>query len=142
MKNATSGKILPHCCSITAECIVVEVVALSGFTLHNPNVVQIALLKNLNSIQGLTQRVMKPYMYSGATITYLGLSNNWNELDDEENQVCRTMFNEIITILRAAAMEFNRRVQYPSFIKWICHFSKILLSFLYFKAIFHNTNDF
>ena len=43
---------------------------------------------------------MKPYMYSGATITYLGLSNNWNELDDEENQVCRTIFNEIITIFR------------------------------------------
>ena len=43
---------------------------------------------------------MKPYMYSGATITYLGLSNNWNELDDEENQVCRTIFNEIITILQ------------------------------------------
>ena len=43
---------------------------------------------------------MKPYMYSGATITYLGLSNNWNELDDEENQVCRTIFNEIIIILQ------------------------------------------
>ena len=68
--------------------IVVEAVALSGFTLHNPNVVQIALLKNLNSIQGLTQRVMKPYMYSGATITYLGLSNDQKGLDDDDKEVC------------------------------------------------------
>ena len=64
------------------------IVALSGFTLHNPNVVQIALLKNLNSIQGLTQRVLKPYMYSGATITYLGLSNDQKGLDEEDKEVC------------------------------------------------------
>ena len=50
---------------------------------------------------------MKPYMYSGATITYLGLSNDWNELDEEENQVCRTIFNGIITILRGVGKFFK-----------------------------------
>ena len=71
--------------------------ALSGFTLHNPNVLQIALLKlkkNLNSIQGLTQRVLKPYMNSGASITYLGLSNDRNDgLDEEDKEVCKNTVN-------------------------------------------------
>ena len=58
---------------------------------------QIALLKlkkNLNSIQGLTQRVLKPYMNSGASITYLGLSNDRNDgLDEEDKEVCKNTVN-------------------------------------------------
>ena len=77
--------------------------ALSGFTLHNPNVLQIALLKlkkNLNSIQGLTQRVLKPYMNSGASITYLGLSNDRNDgLDEEDKEVCKNTVNDFLKSL-------------------------------------------
>ena len=62
---------------------------------------------------------MKPYMYSGATITYLGLSNNWNEPDDEENQVCRTIFNEIITILRDVGKFFRWVSEIESFLQLI-----------------------
>ena len=73
---------------------------MASLCISNPNVLQIALLKKiLIPIQGLTQRVMKPYMYSGATITYLGLSNDWNELDDEEKEVCGTIFIEIIAVV-------------------------------------------
>ena len=72
--------------------------------MHNPNVLQIALLKlkkNLNSIQGLTQRVLKPYMNSGASITYLGLSNDRNDgLDEEDKEVCNNTVNVFLKSLK------------------------------------------
>ena len=46
---------------------------------------------------------------------------------------------------RAAAIGFNRRVQYPTFfpfIKWIFHFSINLLFSMYFKAILDNSKGF
>ena len=65
---------------------------------------QIALLKlkkNLNSIQGLTQRVLKPYMNSGASITYLGLSNDRNDgLDEEDKEVCKNTVNVLFNSLK------------------------------------------
>ena len=58
------------------------------------------------------------------------------------------IFNYLCTfvlVYRAAAVGFNRRVQYPSFlplIKWMFHFSKHLLFLLYFKAVLDNNKDF
>ena len=45
-------------------------------------------------------------------------------------------------LYRAATMGFNRRVQNPSFIKWMFHFSINPLIFLYLQAIIDNTEDF
>ena len=56
---------------------------------------------------------MKPYMYSGATITYLGLSNDQKGLDDDDKEVCIQLKQKldylfIITASKLPKFEFWR----------------------------------